>query len=82
MRVAKLLADPTHLMPFGLCSVALDVENGHTHLFFRMRDRARDHVIALHGQEGSCYAYPRGEEREARILASLWMALEAAEECR
>lgn len=28
------------------------------------------------------YAYPRHEEREARVLACLWMALEAAEEER
>jgi len=30
-------------------------------------------------ERSGSFAYPRGEERDARILAALWMALEAEE---
>ena len=43
-----------------------------------MQRRARKHVSNGDGLYGGL-AYPRGGERDARILAALWMALEAEE---
>lgn len=46
-------------------------------MFRAMDNRIREHM-AVHTK--GVYAYLPGTEREARILAALWMALEAEEE--
>ena len=64
----------------GLCAELCDlcVENRISSWFVMrdMEDRINSHLDTRLG----CWAYERGTEPEARILAALWLALEAEEE--
>lgn len=42
--------------------------------------RVLGHVLLSSCREGSGFAYPPGEESEARIYAALWLALEAEQD--
>lgn len=82
VRVAEHIANGEP-MPFGLCDVAFHVTACYGALFFAMKRRTMRHVEAFVGESldgGYRYAYKPGTEREARTLAALWLALEAAEE--
>ena len=66
---------------FGLCYEADQVwcEGRCSHETLDiMEKRATNHVVSS-GDSFYGLAYPHGEERAARILAALWMALEAEE---
>lgn len=47
----------------------------------KMLIQVRSHILAhtTLDERWAGWAYPPGEEREARILAALWMAMEATE---
>lgn len=52
-----------------------------------MHDRIQEHAALSSDRDrvtdaGEWFAYPRGTEREARIYAALWLALEAEDDAR
>lgn len=71
---------------FGLCHEALVLRWGkriHGFTEAEMRRRIRYHLnrpIRSDPDGSEMWAYPYGTEPEARILAALWLALEAEEE--
>jgi len=70
-------------MTWGLCAMARclmaeDIISEDRCTLMRMRAISHVHMVPWSERSGS-FAYPRGEERDARILAALWMALEAEE---
>lgn len=80
-KIAEKLSDPSYNFRFGLCAETykLWLERGITRKTRKhMYGRCEAHVLmCAHGRD---YAYARGKEREARILAALWMAHEVEEE--
>lgn len=78
--VARRIAEEGLLEWGGICSVAHRVtsENGVPFSgLLTMVNRAMAHV-RLH--DGGFFAYPPGTHAKERILAALWLALEAEEE--
>lgn len=72
----------------GICSYVSNVAWRHKE-YGRMIDRIYGHMkvhknripLAGYGNEfpEMCFAYPEGKQMEARLLAALWMELEAKE---
>ena len=85
--VARKL-ERTRAIDYGLCSEIGDLPWKAPHE--AMYDRIAPHVAlsshrfapVLHPTEGQWFAYPRGEEWEARCLAAYWLALECEDEAR
>lgn len=85
-KIAENLSDPAY--PFsGLCIEVswLYFDGLSSEDSYAMQNQCQSHVNAMEKYHispmlGGIYAYPRGEEREARILAALWMAHEAEED--
>ncbi len=83
--IARRLAEGESRMEYGLCAEALDV-SGDYDLFYVMSDRCEPHAQLspdrVHGGIMGYFAFPQGTHREERILAALWLALEAEDEAR
>lgn len=69
----------------GLCFEAYRLYNGEVGgisgaTYIRMTDRIDENLRVHPDTTEDGHAYPPGEEPEARVLAALWLALEAEEE--
>lgn len=90
--VAEKIADDlgAHIQYHGgICSYVGDVAWKSYNVHDRMLDRVNGHMkvhknripLAGYGKNYTemCFAYPEGKQMEARLLAALWMELEAKE---
>ena len=74
--VAEKLADPTYRLDAGLCWELnlLFREDGMTRdLYEKMKEHCQSYIVPEEAWRDH-WAYPQGEEREARILAALFFA--------
>jgi hypothetical protein len=83
--IARRIADGETKMPIGLCHEAQGLAFAgmcSSTLAGAMIDRACDHAVLSNydRRTQTMYAYPPGKQRGARVLAALWLALEAEEE--
>lgn len=76
-KVAEKLADPTYKFDNGLCwelSLLFFREDGMTRdLYEKMKKHCQSFIVPEEAWR-HYWAYPDGEEREARILAALFFA--------
>lgn len=77
-----------HDLRSSLCLDGARLFSKNKNAYLTLSSRVRPHLMlsiemgerALSGPLGYSYAYPVGEEADARILAAYWLALECKEE--
>jgi hypothetical protein len=75
-KIAEKMSDPNYRYYAGLClEASLLREKGHITLTqcHEMRDHCASYIVPEEAWRGY-WAYPHGDEREARILAALFFA--------